>query len=274
MKNIHTLKFKKRYAIVKSVTVLMAATVFGANLYASEASDDLLKRINDKGTITVGTEGTYAPFTYHNKSGTLTGYDVEVTRAVADKLGVTVDFKETQWDAMLSGLNSQRFDLVANQVGLTSPERQAKYDSTTPYSYSGAVVVARGDDTRLSHWSSLSGLTSAQSLTSNYGQLAESHGAAVVGVDGLAQALQLVLQKRVDVTINDNLAVLDFLQKQPAAELAIVLRSDEKVPAGFVFNKGNEATIELFNKALEELRADGTLQRLGEQFFGENISVK
>ena len=63
------------------------------------AADSLLDRINAKGTITVGTEGTYAPFTYHETDGTLTGYDVEVTRAIARKLGVTVEFKETQWDA-------------------------------------------------------------------------------------------------------------------------------------------------------------------------------
>ncbi|MFV1050319.1 transporter substrate-binding domain-containing protein, partial [Klebsiella pneumoniae] len=81
------------------------------------ASGSLIERINNKGTITVGTEGTYAPFTYHDKDGKLTGYDVEVTRAVADKLGVKVEFKETQWDSMMAGLKAGRFDVVANQVG-------------------------------------------------------------------------------------------------------------------------------------------------------------
>lgn len=81
------------------------------------AADSLLERINAHGTVTIGTEGTYAPFTYHDESGKLTGYDVEVARAVADKLGFKVDFKETAWDAMLAGLKAERFDLVANQVG-------------------------------------------------------------------------------------------------------------------------------------------------------------
>ena len=74
----------------------------------TEGGSELLQRINNGGTINVGTEGTYPPFTYHDQSGELTGYDVEVTRAVADKLGVDVEFKETQWDAMLAGLDSKR----------------------------------------------------------------------------------------------------------------------------------------------------------------------
>ena len=110
-------------------TVLLAAcnqspttdTDTNATDSAAASGSDLLQRINNGGTINVGTEGTYPPFTYHDESGKLTGYDVEVTRAVADKLGVDVEFKETQWDAMLAGLDSKRFDMVANQVALTTP---------------------------------------------------------------------------------------------------------------------------------------------------------
>ncbi|VTR57130.1 amino acid ABC transporter substrate-binding protein [Actinobacillus pleuropneumoniae] len=89
------------------------------------------------------------PFTYHDASGKLTGYDVEVTRAVAEKLGVKVDFKETQWDAMLAGLKADRFDLVANQVGLTTPERQATFDKSAAYSWSGAALVVRNDEQKI-----------------------------------------------------------------------------------------------------------------------------
>lgn len=151
-----------------------------------EAARDLAKRIAEQGTITVGTEGTYAPFTYHDEQGRLTGYDVEVTRAVAEKLGVTVEFKETQWDAMLAGLASHRFDLVANQVGLTSPERRAKYDVSDRYSYSGAVAVVRKGDERVKTWDDIKGLKAAQSFVSNYGEMARKYGAEIVGVDGLA----------------------------------------------------------------------------------------
>ena len=235
---------------------------------------DLLQRINNNGTINVGTEGTYPPFTYHDESGKLTGYDVEVTRAVADKLGVEVEFKETQWDAMLAGLDSKRFDMVANQVSLTTPERLAKYDKATAYSWSGAVALAPTDDNRYSSWEALKGLRSAQSLSSNYGELAERYGAEIVPVDGMAQAVQLVKQDRADFTMNDNLAVLDYLKKFPdsSLEIKLVAPASEKRGSGLVLLKGDEAVVAKLDEAMAALQADGTLTKLSDTFFGDDIS--
>ena len=240
------------------------------------AADSLLERINAHGTVTIGTEGTYAPFTYHDESGKLTGYDVEVTRAVADKLGFKVDFKETAWDAMLAGLKAERFDLVANQVALTTPERRATFDKSAEYSYSGPMAVSRADDTRIQALADVKGLKSAQTLSSNYGEMAKAAGAEIVPVDGLAQALILVQQKRADFTFNDSLALLDYLKKTPDSGLRVAWRADaaEKVGAGFVANKGNDEALAKISAAVEELRADGTLKQLGEQFFGEDVSAK
>ncbi|WP_372842950.1 amino acid ABC transporter substrate-binding protein [Psychrobacter sp.] len=241
---------------------------------AASGGSDLLQRINNGGTINVGTEGTYPPFTYHDESGKLTGYDVEVTRAVAEKLGVKVEFQETQWDAMLAGLDAKRFDMVANQVSLTTPERLAKYDKAQAYSWSGAVVLAPTDDNRYSSWESLKGLRSAQSLTSNYGELAERYQAEVVPVDGMAQAIQLVKQDRADFTMNDNLAVLDYLKKFPDAELEIKLTApvSEQTGSGLVLIKGDDAVLAKLNEAMAALAADGTLTKLSQQFFGADIS--
>jgi len=239
--------------------------------YAQDQS--LQQRVDNKGTIYVGTEGTYAPYSFHDKSGQLTGYDVEVTRAVAKKMGLSLEFKETQWDAMFAGLNSERFDIIANQVALTTPERRAKYSLSVPYSYSGAVVAAR-DDSKITSWSEIKGLSSAQSLTSNYTEMARKYGANLVTVDGLAQGLQLVRQKRADITINDNLAVLDYLNAVPNSGLKIILRNNEKAGSGLVVLKKNESVIPAFNKALKALQQDGTLARISVKFFGEDVSVK
>ncbi|MFU2047235.1 amino acid ABC transporter substrate-binding protein [Avibacterium gallinarum] len=238
------------------------------------AAESLIERINNKGTITVGTEGTYAPFTYHDASGKLTGYDVEVTRAVAEKLGVTVEFKETQWDAMLAGLKGGRFDLVANQVALTTPERQATFDKSEPYSWSGAMLLARQDEDRIHNVEDVKGLKAAQTLSSNYGELAVKYGAEIVPIDGMAQGLLLIQQKRADVTFNDSLALLDYLKKNPNSGLKPFWESEEKVGAGLIVNKNNEEALAKVNAAIVELHNDGTLKKLGEQFFGKDISVK
>ena len=269
--------------ILGGMTALVLAACGGEGGSASSSapaqsageSGSLIERINNKGTVTVGTEGTYAPFTYHDKDGKLTGYDVEVTRAVAEKLGVKVEFKETQWDSMMAGLKAGRFDVVANQVGLTSPERQATFDKSEPYSWSGAVLVAR-KDSNIKSIDDIKGVKTAQSLTSNYGEKAKAAGADLVAVDGLAQSLTLIEQKRADATLNDELALLDYLKKNPNAGVKIVWSApaDEKVGSGLIVNKGNDEVVAKFSTAINELKADGTLKKLGEQFFGKDISVK
>ena len=272
----------KKFVLGTIAAVVLAAcggegsnSASSAPAQSGAASGSLIERINHKGTITVGTEGTYAPFTYHDKDGKLTGYDVEVTRAVADKLGIKVEFKETQWDSMMAGLKAGRFDVVANQVGLTSPERQATFDKSEPYSWSGAVLVVR-KDSNIKSIDDIKGVKTAQSLTSNYGEKAKAAGAELVPVDGLAQSLTLIEQKRADATLNDELAVLDYLKKNPNAGVKIVWSApaDEKVGSGLIVNKGNDEALAKFSTAMTELKADGTLKKLGEQFFGKDISVK
>ena len=272
----------KKFVLGTIAAVVLAAcggegsnSASSAPAQSGAASGSLIERINNKGTITVGTEGTYAPFTYHDKDGKLTGYDVEVTRAVADKLGIKVEFKETRWDSMMAGLKAGRFDVVANQVGLTSPERQATFDKSEPYSWSGAVLVVR-KDSNIKSIDNIKGVKTAQSLTSNYGEKAKAAGAELVPVDGLAQSLTLIEQKRADATLNDELAVLDYLKNKPDAGVKIVWSApaDEKVGSGLIVNKGNDEALAKFSTAMTELKADGTLKKLGEQFFGKDISVK
>lgn len=240
---------------------------------AANDANSLAARIAAKGTVTVGTEGTYAPFSFRDAQGQLTGYDVEVMNEVGKRLGVKVEYKETQWDAMFAGLNSGRFDLVANQVGVND-ERKSKYDFSAPYTYSRAVVLTRVDDASVTSFDSIKGKKTAQSLTSNYGKMAEKFGAQITGVEGLAQAIELIKQKRVDITLNDELAVLDFLKTRGDSGLKIALRADEVETMAFVFNKGNEAAIAEFDKALESMHQDGTFKQISEKYFGKDVSVQ
>lgn len=161
-------------------------------------SDTSLTDVQEAGVLVVGTEGTYRPFSFHEDgSGDLTGYDVEVIRAVAEELGVEVRFEETQWDAIFAGLEAGRFDVIANQVSIT-PEREEAYTFSEPYTYSPGVIVVREGDDSIGSFADLEGKTTAQSLTSNWYTLAEENGATIEAVEGWAQAVALVEQGRVD----------------------------------------------------------------------------
>ncbi|RLL44927.1 amino acid ABC transporter substrate-binding protein [Oceanobacillus piezotolerans] len=239
----------------------------------TNGSGNLYDKVIEEGVLTVGTEGVYAPFSFHNEEGELTGYDVEVIKEVANRLGVEVDFQETQWDSMFAGLNSERFDLIANQVGINE-ERLENYDFSIPYTYSSAVVVVPADNEDITSFEDLEGKQSAQSLTSNYGSIAEENGAELVGVEGLSQAIELIKQGRADVTVNDKLAVLDYIKQQGDESIKVVAEADEHSEMAFTFNKGNEELVEAVNEQLEAMLEDGTLAEISEEWFGEDVSIK
>lgn len=259
--------------MLKKILLSLAA----AGALAAHAQESLLQRIQNKGTIVVATDGAYAPFSFHDESGKLTGYDVEVTRLVGEKLGVTIEFKETLWDAMLAGLKAGRFDLVANQVTLHNEERRAAFDAAEPYTWTGAMILVHKDfDKEIKTLSDIKGLKAAQSLNSNFATMATEAGAEIVPAESLPQEIALVTQKRADFTMNDALAYLDYLRKNPDAPLKPAWRAEksEWVPSGLVAAKGNDEALALISKALIELREEGKLKELGEQFFGEDVSVR
>ncbi len=239
-----------------------------SNVGSKEA--DLFAKVKEDGELLIGTEGTYPPFTFHDESGKLTGFDVEIAEEIASRLGVEPKFMETQWDAMFAGLDSKRFDMIANQVGIRE-DRLEKYDFSNPYISSAAVLVAHADNTDVKSFEDIKGLKSAQSLTSNYADMATSYGAELVGVDGFNQAIELLNSKRVHVTINDKLSVLDFQKQKPDAPIQIVVEAEDASQSGLMFRKENETLVDAVNEALNEMIEDGTYDKISEKWFGENV---
>jgi cystine transport system substrate-binding protein len=241
---------------------------------ASSGTDDSLTAVQDAGKLTVGTEGTYRPFSFHaDGGGELTGFDVEIAQAVADELGVTAEFEETQWDAIFAGLDAGRFDVIANQVSIT-PERTDLYEFSAPYTYSTGVIVVPADESSITSFESLDGKRTAQSLTSNWYTLAEESGATVEAVEGWAQSVALVEQGRVDATINDKLTWLDYKNETGAAGLKVAAETDEQSESAFAFRKGSTALADAVTEALDTLAADGMLAEISEKYFGEDVTTK
>ncbi|RLQ97334.1 amino acid ABC transporter substrate-binding protein [Falsibacillus albus] len=237
----------------------------------SAKNGSLYDKIKKDGVLTIGTEGTYAPFTFHDKSGKLTGFDVELAREVAKRLGVKAEFKETQWDSMFGGLNSKRFDMIANEVGIR-PDRQKKYDFSDPYIKSAAVLVTAKDNDKVKSFDDMKGLTAAQSLTSNYRDIAEKNGAKIMGVEGLSQSIKLIEQGRADVTVNDKLSILDYLNNKKNANIKIAATAKDAASSAFMFRKGNDKLVKEVNKALKDMKEDGTYLKISKKWFGEDVS--
>ncbi|CAN5776754.1 ABC transporter permease subunit [soil metagenome] len=252
-----------------ALAVILLAAVLTAAACGAPNSDKA-DRIQSAGVLRVGTEGVYAPFSYHDQSGQLVGYDVDVAKAVGDKLGVKVEFVETPWDSMFAALEANRFDIVANQVTIND-ERKAKYDLSDPYAIGQGVIVTRADDNSITSLADLRGKVAAENPTSNWAELARANGARVESVDGFAQAIKLLNQGRVDVVVNDSIAVYQYLAETGDKSVKIAAETDEKSEQGFAARKDSGLLPEL-NKALKDLSDDGTLPKISEKYLKANVS--
>lgn len=263
-------------AAVAAVSALGLAGCGGTSADAGSASasadGDLLAQISDRGEMVFATEGTWSPWTFHNEAGELTGFDIEVARAIADKLGVGATFAEGEWDGLLAGLDSGRYDTMANGVSVT-PEREEKYDFTEPYAYNRIVVIATADSD-IASMEDLEGKTTANTLGSSYATLAESFGATNTGVDDFNQTIQLLESGRIDATLNDEVVFYDYMKQHPDAALKIAAENDEPTHVAFPLRReaATESLLAAMNEAIAELREDGTLAELSQEFFGIDIT--
>jgi len=250
-----------------------AAASGAASSAASTGAGDQLAAIQTNGKLVVALEGAWQPWSYHDESDTLVGYDVEVSRAIAEKLGVEPEYVESDWDSLFAGLDAGRFDIVCNGVEVTD-ERTKTYDFTTPYGYIHTALAVRKDNEDIKSFEDLKGKTTANSLASTYMELAESYGATVQGIDTLEETIQLLTAGRIDATLNADVSFYDYLNVHPDADFKLVAQTEDASHVAIPVRKGDDSAslLEAINTAIEELRADGTLKALGEKYFGQDIS--
>ena len=250
-----------------------AAASGASSSAASTGAADQLAAIQTNGKLVVALEGAWQPWSYHDESDTLVGYDVEVSRAIAEKLGVEPEYVESDWDSLFAGLDAGRFDIVCNGVEVTD-ERAKTYDFTTPYGYIHTALAVRKDNEDIKSFEDLKGKTTANSLASTYMELAESYGATVQGIDTLEETIQLLTAGRIDATLNADVSFYDYLNVHPDADFKLVAQTEDASHVAIPVRKGDDSAslLEAINTAIDELRADGTLKALGEKYFGQDIS--
>ena len=250
-----------------------AGSAVSGSASSAAAADDQLSAIQNRGTLIVALEGAWQPWSFHDASDTLVGYDVEVSRAIAEKLGVEPDYVESDWDSLFAGLDAGRYDLVCNGVEVTE-ERAKTYDFTTPYAYIHTALAVKKDNDTITCFEDLKGKTTANSLASTYMELAESYGATVQGIDTLEETIQLLTAGRIDATLNADVSFYDYLNIHPDADFKIVAQTEEASHVAIPLRKGEASAslLEAINAAIDALRADGTLTEISERYFGQDIA--
>jgi len=224
-----------------------------------------------EGTLKVATEGTFSPFSYYNDKNELVGYDVDVARTVAEKLGLKIEFLTAPWDAMLAAFDAGKADAVFNQVSITD-ERKKKYEYSVPYTVVYGAIIVHKDNNDIKSFEDLKGKKNADSATSNWAQVAKKYGAQNVTVDSFAKSMELLIARRVDTVVRDNTVFYDFLKQRPDAPIKIAAKLKDVDYSAAIVQKGNKELADQISKALNELKAEGKLKEISLKYFGKDVS--
>jgi cystine transport system substrate-binding protein len=255
---------------LKLAAALLAASMVLPSL-ASAA--DLLESAKARGTLRIAMEGTYPPFNFKQpKTGELTGYDVDVARLLAARLGLTPEFVSTEWAAILAGLGAGKYDVIISQVGIT-PKRLEAFDFSEPYTYSGPQLIVRKNDT--AQYASLADLK-GKKLGVGQGSVFEQQARKVAGITvksypAAPENLQDLAIGRVDAALNDSLMVAYLLNNS-----TLPIKAGARVGAvermGIPFQKGNPQFKAAIDRALAGARLDGSLKKISLKWFGVDVS--
>ncbi|OON40559.1 cystine ABC transporter substrate-binding protein [Izhakiella australiensis] len=265
-----TFSFVRRQLVLGAAAAALMAG-FAVNVQA--ADENLLQQVKSRGSLLVGLEGTYPPFSFQDENGKLTGFEVEFAQALAKHLGVKASLKPTKWDGMLAALDSKRIDVVINQVTI-SDERKKKYDFSTPYTISGIQALVRKDKAgSVTKPEDLAGKKVGVGLGSNYEQWLKQNvkGVDIRTYDDDPTKYQDLRAGRIDAILIDRLAALDLVKKT-GNTMSVDGPAFSRQEAGVALRKGNPQLLEAINKAIADMQKDGELTKLSQKWFSADVT--
>jgi cystine transport system permease protein len=250
--------------------LLLAVPILAAGRARAQAGGDPVKV---RGVLRVGMEGTYPPFNYQAADGHLTGFEVDLAKALAKRMGVRADFQPAPFAGLLAGLDVGRIDVVINQVTITEA-RKRKYAFTAPYSISGIqMIVRKGDGGRYHGPADLVGKRVGVGLGTNYEQWLRTNqpGALIQTYDDDPTKYQDLRLGRIDVVLNDRLTAIDMMRRTGGVFVgagAPFARQE----MGVAMRRDQPALLADLNDALAAMKADGELARISNAWFGADVT--
>ncbi|MBT9672701.1 transporter substrate-binding domain-containing protein [Secundilactobacillus kimchicus] len=263
-----------RSVLLSLATVALVVVLAACGSSNSSSKNTYQSELQNSKQLTVGLEGTYPPFSYR-QNGKLTGFEVDLGRAVAKKLNLKANFVPTKWDGLVAGLGSGKFDVIINNLTQT-PERRKQYAFSTPYVFSKYALITRSSDNNIKSLKDIKGKKFAEGTGTDNEVIAKQNGATILPSGQFSTSLDLVKQGRADGTLNAEPALLTYKKDNSIKGLKYrILPSSEQKPAEIsaMFNKKSPKLRAKFNTAINDLRKDGTLKKLSVKYFGQDITT-
>lgn len=215
--------------------------------------------------FTFASSGEFRPFSYVNEEGKMEGYDIEVGLEIAKRLNLVAKPVKYKFAAIVEGVKSKRFDAAVASHTITS-DRQEHVSFSMPYYYSGPQVFIRKKEKVATYKNK----DIAVSKGSTYAEMAKEFTEKVSVYDSDITALEALNNGRHDFVITDSITGAMAIKRGLQIQAGEVLGESQQAIA---IAKDNTELLAKVNKALEEMKNDGTLKSLGEKYFGRDISL-
>ncbi|MBK7973532.1 MAG: amino acid ABC transporter substrate-binding protein [Deltaproteobacteria bacterium] len=228
------------------------------------------ERIAKAGVLRVAIDATYPPMEFEGSDGKATGFDVDLATDLARRLGVRAEFVVMNWDGILAGLTSSRYDVIVSSMNVT-PERKAVADFVEYLQMAQVVVAKPGSNVKST--ADLAGkVVAVQADTTSHQAVlkAKADGVAIKDVKAFqlaTQAFQALKAGQAEAIVIDE-PVARYYAKRDAASFQVTGQALAPEPVGMAVKKPGGELVQALAAALEAARADGTFQRISETWFG------
>jgi polar amino acid transport system substrate-binding protein len=258
----------KRLATIVLVIAAMFSIVTGCSSKSAEGKENK--------TLVIGIDDKFAPMGFRDENNKIVGFDIDLAKAAADKMGKKVKFQPIDWSTKEAELSSGRIDLIWNGYTITD-ERKKKVLFTKPYLKNAQVVVTRADS-NLSKLDDLEGkVVGLQSLSSAADALdaapIKSKIKTVTEFADNVQALTDLKSGRLDAVVIDEIVINYYMTKEQEA-FKVLDESLAPEEYGIGVKKGNEELLKNLQKALDDMNENGTAAQISKKWFGEDKVLK
>ncbi|MGE5704659.1 MAG: transporter substrate-binding domain-containing protein [Clostridia bacterium] len=248
---------------------LIALTACGSKTASQDGqADKSLERVKSAGVLNVGIEGAYPPFNYYNDKNELVGFDVDIANEIGKRVGVKINFVVTPWDAIIAGLLSEKYDTIISSMAITE-ERMQKVDFTKPYFRTGAQLFVP-NDSDITDPTKIEGMKIGASIGSTFETKAKDLKVDLVTYKSDMLTFQDLANGRIKGVITDKAVGASMIKEKnyPFKALGDMLFTEE---AAFTIRKGESSLKEALSKAIDDIQADGTYEKISNNWFGKDI---
>lgn len=232
----------------------------------------LLDQIKKSGTMKVGLMGTYPPYNFLNEKNEIDGFDADVAKEVAKRLGVEAEFITNEWSGMIAGLEKAKFDIVISQMTITD-ERKKTMDFTQPYIKNAVSVIVKDTNNEIKSIEDFKGKKIGVGLGTNDETYLRTKAIPKVGEFEIATYNDVVTtlfdldNGRIDATVNNVFAIKPIIDKNNI-KVKTVGEPIKEDYAGMAIRKGNPELLKALDKALADMKSDGTYKTIFVKWFG------